>query len=489
VKLTSLTVKIQDCVVCDRHQVRDLADATKCRKCIDMNALTPMRRYKTPTAGDAVCTKCQHFQYFDAQSDAGCIFLETVTDKIEVVNNKAVLSGKDSYFTDEPKEISPKFWRDSILPMSNWSTQLVPKACVASYVKPTTDVPRLHFTAWCGHREMRRHQQAWLQVNASSLYVPLNADRMRTRSNTSVVEICGTNRLKQVSGNTTFDLACGSHLFSIVRGGFQDACELCVGARYTDKCWPTYVPELAEAYDDFYFHPINTALTPHKGTCLDCKTRCHNALEANSYIDPEPYSCWWNGTGRVPGVLGATATTFAWYKQAPCRSCSAVRLTDDRAELGLACGNRVSYRRWLADTVSGSEEGPTRSIPSTQICCVEKRPEAAGTICTDKPAEFETFARDGGVCRQTVDDAPPAFTAYCPPGWYVERTCASGSPAWNPDCCVRCKICRTNMFKLDAYKVCPGDEFFDSQDRGCTTKCLTNQYTRNGQCIKCEACE
>ena len=45
------------------------------------------------------------------------------------------------------------------------------------------------------------------------------------------------------------------------------------------------------------------------------------------------------------------------------------------------------------------------------------------------------------------------------------------------------------MFKLDTYRICPGDELFDSQDRGCTTKCLTNQYTRNDQCIKCEACE
>ena len=109
------------------------------------------------------------------------------------------------------------------------------------------------------------------------------------------------------------------------------------------------------------------------------------------------------------------------------------------------------------------------------------------TLCTDAPAKFETFARLN--CRQYVDDTPPAFLAYCPRFWYVDETCARGSPLWNPDCCVKCKPCIAGLFKLDAYAECPGDQFFDSQDRGCTTKCLTNQYTRNDQCIKCEACE
>jgi hypothetical protein len=490
VYVTQSSISYRDCVVCDRHQVRNSDDRKQCRKCIDIDPLTPMRRKKTPTTGHAVCTPCQHFQYFKGDSDEGCIFLDTVTDNIKVVgdgaNRRAVLSGKDSYITGrDPKEIDPKFWRDNVLPGSNWNIELVPKACFPSYDKPTGNVPRVRFTAWCGHHEMLRHKQAWVQVNASSLYVPLNPDLARTRINNSVVQLCGAHALKQVSGNTTFDLACGSHLFSIRRSGFQDACELCAGAKYTDKCWPTYVSELAEAYDDFYFHPMNTALTPHKGTCKDCNARCDPNLQADSYIDPIPFSCWWNGTGRIPGVLGATATTFDWYKQAPCEKCRNVRLTDDKAELGLACGNRVSYRRWVADTVSNSELG-LHSIPSIQVCCVEKLADPA-TLCTIEPAKFETFTLLN--CKQTVDDAPPAFAPYCPSGWYVDRTCAGGSPAWNPDCCVKCKLCIAPLFKLDAYKVCPGDEFFDSQDRGCTTQCLTNQYKRNNQCIKCEACE
>jgi hypothetical protein len=487
VQQTTLTVKIQDCVACDPHQIRNSDDAAQCRKCIDMNPLTPMRRRKTATQGQTACTTCQHFQYFKGDTEAGCIFLATVTDNIEVVDQKAVLSGKDAYFTDRvPQEIKARFWRDNILPSSNWTDVLVPKACIPSYDKPTTDVPRLRFTAWCGHHEMFRHQQAWVKVNDSDLYVPLNSDRVRTRKNTSVVEICGTDALKQVSGNTTYDLACGSHLFSIVRGGFDDACELCVGAKYTDRCWPTYVPGL-ELYDDFYFHPSNKALTPHKGTCRDCNARCDNSLEADSYIDPTPFSCWWNGTGRIPGVLGATATTLAWYKQAPCTKCGDVRLSTDAAKLVLACGNRVSYRRWHSDAVSNSNLNAERSIPSIQIWCVEKLLDPLATMYTDDPAKFETFAQRN--CKTTVDDTPPALIPYCPPDWYVERTCAADSPRWNPDCCVKCKQCIGILFKLDAYKVCPGDEFFDSQDRGCTTKCLTNQYTRNNQCIKCEACE
>ena len=487
VQVTQSSITYRDCVVCDPHQVRNPTQADQCRKCIDMDLLTPMRRKKTATAGDTVCTTCQHFQYFDGNSEAGCIFLQTVTDNIKIVNNKAELSGKDFYITDKiPKQIQAKFWRDNILPTSDWNKELVPAACIPGFHKPVTNVPRLEFTAWCGHYEMVRHQQAWVQVNASSLYVPLNSDRTSTRINTSVVELCGTNTLKQVSGNTSFDLACGSHLFSIIRSGFQDACTLCVGAKYTDKCWPTYVPGL-EVYDDAYFLPINKALTPHPGTCQVCNARCDNLLQANSYIDPIPYSCWWNGTGRIPGLLGSTATNFSWYKQAPCTKCTSVKLSADAAKLVLACGNRVSYRRWLPDTVSGSEVDASRSIPSIQICCVDALPPASGTLCTETPAEFETFAQL--KCRQTVDDTPPAFLPYCPPGWYVEPTCAADSPLWNPDCCVKCKLCRGGLFKLDAYKDCPGDEFFDSQDRGCTTKCLTNQYLRNDRCIKCEACE
>jgi hypothetical protein len=490
VQVTVSSITYQDCELCLPHQVRNEANTKQCIKCQDIDPLKPMRRKKTAIAGHAVCTTCQHFQYFRGDSDAGCIFLKTVTDEISVdqANQKAALKGSDYYIKDDIlQEFDAKFYRDNILPSSNWSTQLVPKACTPSYEIPTGNVPRVRFTAWCGHREMLRHQQAWVQVNDSSLYVPLNRDLARTRINTSVVQLCGTNELKQVSGNTTYDLACGSHLFSIVRWGFADACELCVGAKYTDKCWPTYVPELAEAYDDFYFDTRNRALTPHKGACRDCNPRCDPNLQADSYIDPIPFSCWWNGTGRIPGVLGATATTFAWYKPAPCTKCGDVRLSTDAAKLVLACGNRVSYRRWHADAVSGSTINADRSIPSIQTWCVEKLDNPLATMQTDDPTKFETFSQLN--CKQTVFDTPPAFLPYCPPGWYVERTCATSSEKWNPDCCVKCKLCTGILFKTDAYKDCPGDEFFDSQDRGCITKCLTNQYTRNNQCIKCEACE
>ena len=486
VQVTVRSRNYQDCVVCAPHQIRNPAQASECLKCKDDNALTPMRRRKTDTSGDSVCTRCQHFQYFDGNSEAGCIFLDTVTDNIKRVNNKAVLSGKDFYITGENrKEIDLKFWRDNIEATSAWNLEFIPQACIAPFDIPTTSVPRLTFTAWCGHQEMVRQQQAWLQVDASTLYVPLNSDRDRTRINTSAVELCGTNALTPVLGNTVFDLACGAYKFSIVRAGFNDKCTLCGSAMFTDKCWPTYVRGL-EVYDDAYFDPANKALTPHPGTCSNCNARCDNILQDDSYIDPVEYSCWWNGTGRIPGVLGANATNYSWYKPAPCTQCGNVKLTADAAKLVLACGNRVSYRRWIDDTVTSSEDA-TRSVPDTKICCAEALPPAAGTLCTEIPAEFQTFSQL--KCRQTVDDTPPAFLPYCPPGWWVERTCATDSPLWNPDCCVRCKLCLANMFKLDAYKVCPGDEFFDAQDRGCTTKCLTNQYNRNDQCIKCEACE
>jgi len=486
VQVTTSIRNYQDCVVCDRHQIRNSDNPKQCRKCIDLNALTPMRRRKTDISGDSVCTTCQHFQYFDGNSEAGCIFLNTVTDNIKVVSKKAVLSGKDFYITDENrKEINSKFWRDNVEATSAWNLEFIPQACIPAYHIPVTTVPRLKFTAWCGHHEMVRQQQAWLQVDGSTLYVPLNSDQARTRINTSAVELCGTNALTPVLGNTEFDLACGAYKFSIIRGGFKDDCTLCGSAKFTDKCWPTYVRGL-EVYDDAFFDPTNKALTPHPGTCSNCNARCDNILEADSYIDPVEYSCWWNGTGRIPGVLGANATNYAWYKPAPCTKCGIVKLTADLAKLVLACGNRVSYRRWIDDTVTSSEDA-TRSVPDTKICCVEAAPPASGTLCTEIPAEFQTFSQL--KCRQTVDDTPPAFLPYCPPGWYVEPTCATDSPLWNPDCCVRCKPCLAGKFKLDVYKVCPGDEFFDAQDRGCTTKCLTNQYLRNDQCIKCEACE
>jgi hypothetical protein len=462
--------------------VRNPGDPAECRKCQEIDALTPMRR-TSPL--DTKCTTCQHFQYFDENTEKGCQFLRTVTDGIQVVDGKAKLVGVDQYIRDEIRTgIPDRFYRDNIDANTPWNRELVPKACSPTYFSPVTLVKRLMFTSWCGHHEMVRHQQAWLRLRGGMLYLPLNSDQAQTRISTSVVELCGGN-LSPVQGSTTVDLTCGQHNFSIIREGFQDTCTLCVGAKFTDKCWPTYVPGL-EVYDEQYFLPSNKALKPQPGTCSDCNPRCHNTLQPDHFIDPVEYSCWWDGTGRIPGVLGSTATNFSWYKPAPCTKCSNVRLTDDKAELVLACGNRVSYRRWLSDTVSGSEDDPTRSIPSIQICCVEKRASATST-CTDTPAEFENFVRDS--CNQVVDDTPPAFLPYCPSGWYVEPTCAKESPIWNPDCCVKCKACRGGKFKLDAYYDCPGNEYFDSQDRGCTTKCLTNQYLRNERCIKCEACE
>jgi hypothetical protein len=483
-----------DCFLCERHQVRhpDPQKTDECRKCKEIDPLTPMRRAAPHPQTDANCTTCQHFQYFNGESDAGCEFLQTVADGIVVTNTKAALSGKDYYIQDEiRKEIDARFYRDTITADTPWLRELVPQPCIPSPYEPATLVKRLKFTAWCGHHEMLRHHQAWLQRSDTRQYVPLNRDEARTRINTSAVELCGSNALTltRVRGSTTADLACGLLNFSFVRGGFSDPCALCLGAKYTQNCWPTYVPGL-EVYDDAYFLPANKALAPQPGTCANCNARCDNNLQANSYIDPVEYSCWWNGTGRVPGLLGSaasTSTTFSWYKPAPCTKCTSVKLTAGAAKLVLACGNRVSYRRWLDDAVTGSELDATRSIPSIQICCVEKLDDPLATIATDAPAKFETFSQLN--CKQTVDDTPPALLPYCPRLWYVDEACALASALWNPDCCVKCKPCRGGLFKLDAYYDCPGDEFFDSQDRGCTTKCLTNQYLRNDQCIKCEACE
>jgi hypothetical protein len=486
-KVTASVKNYQDCEECARHQVRNPDKATECRKCKEMDALTPMRR-TAPLA--QVCTTCQHFQYFDDATDEGCRFLQVVTDGIRVVTllntKKAALSGKDYYIQDDIlKEIDSKFRRDNINANTTWNTELVPQPCIPTPYEPATVVKRLKFTAWCGHHEMVRKQQAWLRLRGGMLYLPLNSDPALTHVNTSVVELCGNSSLTQVRGSTTGDLQCGERIFSIIREGFSDPCALCLGAKYTQNCWPTYVPGL-EVYDDAYFLPSNKALAPQPGTCEHCNARCDNNRQADHFIDPIEYSCWWNGIGRIPGLLGSTATTFSWYKPAPCTKCGVVKLTDGKAQLVLACGNRVSYRRWLADTVSGSELD-ARSIPSIQICCVEKLDDPLATICTDAPAKFETFTQLN--CRQTVDDTPPALLPYCPPLWYVDEACARDSPLWNPDCCVKCKPCRGGLFKLDAYYDCPGDEYFDSQDRGCTTKCLTNQYLRNERCIKCEACE
>ena len=482
VQVTQSSRNYQDCRSCAKHQVRNPGDPAECRKCKEIDVLTPMRR-TTPL--DTVCTACQFFQYFDENTEQGCRFLPTVTDGIAVVSAKAKLSGKDSYYIqdEKPREIEAKFYRDNIDAKTPWNTERVSQPCSPAIVTPAALVNRLMFTAWCGHQEMVRHQQAWLRLHGGMLYLPLNSDQPRTRISTSAVELCGGSLL-QVQGSPTVDLTCaqGQYNFSIIRYGFQDPCTLCVGAKFTDKCWPTYVPEL-EQYDDEYFLPKNKALTPQPGTCAWCNKVCS---EADHFIDPVQYSCWWNGTGRIPGVLGSSATNFSWYKLAPCSKCDSVKLTTDRAELVLACGNRVSYRRWITDTVTGSELDATRSIPSIQICCAEALPSPA-TLCTDDPANFETFAQLN--CKKFVDDTPPAFAPYCPRGWYVDEACSRESALWNPDCCVKCKACRGGLFKLDAYYDCPGDEFFDSQDRGCTTKCLTNQYLRNERCIKCEACE
>ncbi len=403
-----------DCFLCERHHVRhpDPLKTDECRKCREIDPITPMRRAAPHPQTDANCTTCQHFQFFRDDTPQGCEFLKTVADGMVVANSKATLSGTDQYIQDEiQKDVPEQFYRDTITADTPWLRELVLQPCSPAPYEPVTLVKRLKFTVWCGHHEMLRHQQAWLQRADTKQYVPLNRDEARTRINTSAVELCGGNALTRVRGSTTADLACGLLNFSFVRGGFSDPCLLCVGARYTDKCWPTYIPGLADN-DKTFFLPSNRALAPLPGTCENCNARCDNNLQANSYIDPVEYSCWWNGTGRIAGLLGATATTFAWYKSAPCTKCTSARLTTDLARLVLACGNRVSYRRWHTDSVSGSTRDAGRSIPSIQIWCVEKLPDPLATISTDDPAKFETFAQLN--CKQTVDDTPPALLPYCP---------------------------------------------------------------------------
>ena len=467
----------QDCETCDQHHIRNPDKATQCRKCIEIDRAKPMRRIQP---ADVDCTTCKLFQYFDGATPQGCEFLQTVMDNIQVVDRKAKLSGMDFYIKDEiRKEIPAQKYRENVIENASWYTELMLGSCTFSS-QDTSVVKRLDFQSWCGHQEMVRHQQAFMQLVGSTWYMPLNNDAGRTRSNTTVVDFCGSNSLTRVQGSRTVDLECGQHKFSIIREGFKDPCTLCLGAKYTMNCWPTYAPGL-ELYDDKYFLPSNKALTPQPGECAWCNKVCS---EAGHYIAPVEYSCWWNGTGRTPGVLGSTPTNFSWYKLAPCKACENVQLTPDSASLVLTCGNRVSYRRWLPDDVSDSAKTPLRSIPSIQVCCAEP---LTVRQCTDNELEFQTFAQQN--CRQSIDDTPPVTLPYCPPGWYVDPACAQDNALWQPDCCVKCKSCRGGRFKTDAYYDCPGHEYFDSQDRGCTTSCLTNQYLRNERCIKCEACE
>ncbi|MBV5346245.1 MAG: hypothetical protein JZU63_12395, partial [Rhodoferax sp.] len=58
VKVTLSSITYQDCEVCLPHQVRNKDNAKQCQKCQDINELTPMRRRKTDTAGNTVCTTC-----------------------------------------------------------------------------------------------------------------------------------------------------------------------------------------------------------------------------------------------------------------------------------------------------------------------------------------------------------------------------------------------------------------------------------------------
>ena len=486
VQITQSSKDYQDCVLCDPHHIRNPVQVAQCRKCIEIDPAKPMRRSapypQTDPPTDSECKTCRQFQYFDIATPEGCKFLPTVTDDVKVINRKVQLSGQDYYIKNGlRKEIEEQFWRDNRPENASWYADIKLSECTYGAEDESILVKRLLFRSWCGHQEMVRHQQAWVQVDGSTLYVPLNNDMGRTRINTTVYDLCVNSTLKQVQGSTTADLECGQRQFKIIRSGFQDPCTRCNGTKYTKNCWPTYAPGL-EIYDDQYFDPANKkTLVPQPGECAACNAKCDTADE---YIDPVQYSCWWNGTGRIAGVLGATTTNFSWYKPAPCTKCQSVKLPATKAELYLSCGNRVSYRRWLPDDVSDSTKTPARSIPSIQVCCAEP---LTVKLCTDNELEFETFSSQ--FCRQSVDDVWPTTLAYCPVGWYVDETCARENTLWSPDCCVKCKACRGGKFKIDAYYDCPGNEYFDSQDRGCTTSCLTNQYLRNERCIKCEACE
>lgn len=450
--------------------------------CVACPAALPMRR----SGGVHLnCTECEILNYFNVQNENGCLLLKSVRlaqdGSIEGVDEVSVIQG-------QAREIRRNYYRH-VQSNTVWSSAVKELACDSRETAVSLKIA-LSYRRWCGHNEMKREQQALLQIGDSSRYYLYSTNSVATQGYAAISTVCTAGSWTLPVGGI-FDVQCLDNRSSTVyihavREGNVEKCIACNGGRYTLNCWPTYHSALRNEEEEYF---SNANLLSSAGTCDQCARRC--ALDGH-YMSPVKFSCMWDEgrQGRVPGFVSDVNASayFYWYKQAPCKPCKNVLLGATQAVLVKQCGNKATFRMWDKDQTRpyGSEE---RSIPMVQTCCSQLLSPSLPDNCTRDEDNANVFISENCKTEREMQDFEPVQENYCPSGWWVDESCAQKSSSiWSPDCCKRCLDCTGNMFKTENYAECTGATYIDTQATGCERRCLSNSYEKDGRCYRCESC-
>ena len=458
------------------HTTRDVNNKALCVACADN---TPMRRNE-----DEKCTECEVMQYFNGKDEQGCLRLESVMDGVQ----NQMIQGSDKIFADGGIRLIKKKHYRQVSASSLWREAVKEFAC-DYFMVAVAGTSELYYRRLCGHDEIKREQQALLQVeNRNETYL-FNADTTNA-GYASISSLCKPGTLKP-SYKGVFDLTCTDNRSTgvnirVLREGYTRKCTKCAGATYTRNCWPTYNTAMSREEEEYFG---NNKLLSSPGTCDNCAAHC---TDENHYMTPVEFSCMWNSSSnsRVLGVKSAlpSSSFYYWYKQAPCKQCADVELNATHAMLTKQCGNKRTYRIWDALQTRQITKDD-RSIPIVQTCC--SKPKSNGETCTLEEDKADVWIGNNCEVKNAMEDLQPVKETYCPPGWYVDESCATNAENkqnWAPDCCKRCTGCLGGMFKTENYATCTGATFIDTERNGCERSCLSNSYEKNGNCYRCEYC-
>lgn len=524
------------CEECEKHKIRDYRDPevqSSCATCQTISRLTATESaiYPMRVKGTLECTACKHTQYFVGSTEAGCLWLKSISDSISGFNAISgyplFLGANDEDPRDEvldafakiPRPVGFKKYRNLKVGES-WLSSTEEASCECNVDKivnytainmtnttRNTQPQKLYYRQWCGHHEIIRHSDALLlkqQILPSPvIFVSYVTLQLIKRDCVGQLTVLGGTTKQEMIEKRIAEFKCTnvSHqfLYEIRRNGQSLQCTVCPGFLYTKQCWPTYHPSMSTV-DAVYFS--TDAARPSPGTCSPCSPRCAGG---HQFFDVSLFSCWSNGTTRIAGsdhgrldLVQARASqhTNYWYKEAVCMDCPKLdgfEADIRRPALVARCGNKPSFETWHPDEVVylNSED---LSVPKIRECCSVKD-EAAGqssvapTFDQNLDAYCITKENNAAIsCAGTIPDLATETQPYCPPGWYVIETCAADSAVWTPKCCSKCEPCSLGKVKTREYRECPGDTFFDTQSEGCKVDCLSGNYRDGDFCYPCENC-
>ena len=188
----------------------------------------------------------------------------------------------------------------------------------------------------------------------------------------------------------------------------------------------------------------NSGCKPGPGSCETCKSS--SDCGTNYYLEHE----------RDLGCDDAEAVTD--YE---CVLCKQV------LQLGgfwimQACGNN-EFTRWKDDqTLNDTPTPMTCSPASTEASC--------------------------DVFHSSMQQSPGEQLPYCPPGWFVIKSCFDAHNEWNANCCQRCEniLLSPDRKKNPDWHTCTGWEDWDSQHT--VSRCEDNYYSNGDSCKLCEMC-